>query len=120
MKRRLAGLESRVGPRQGSEAGSEAGSAGEGVWTRFFYEHENARRELLGESRREPTDEEREALEVAREPVESRTRPPGYSAAAWEERERRFRCLFAELDRLEETVSREEEQVRQRLERNER
>lgn len=103
LERRLQRLESRSGPaRPGGTDGAK-----EGLWTRFFYEHENARRELRGEDRREPTDEEREALEAEHESVRP-AKPPWYSAAAWEERERRFRCLFAELDRLEETVSREE------------
>lgn len=104
LERRLQRLESRAGPRR---PGSPSDGAQERLWTRLFYALDNARRELRGEDRREPTDEEREALEAEHEFVRP-AKPPWYSAAAWEERERRFRCLFAELDRLEETVSREE------------
>lgn len=81
----------------------------ERLWTRFFYESENARRDLLGEPRRGPTDEEREALEAEHEPVEH-VKPPWYSAAAWEKREHRFQRLFAELHRIREAINREETQ----------
>ena len=105
IERRLQRLESRAGPPRSAPGGTDG--AQERLWTRLFYALDNARRERHGEGPRDPTDEEREALEAEHE-SERPAKPPGHSAAAWEEREQRFRCLFAELDRLEETVSREE------------
>jgi hypothetical protein len=105
LERRLQRLESRSGPPRRAPGGTDG--AQERSRTRLFYALDNARRERHGEGPRDPTDKEREALEAERE-SERPAKPPWYTAAAWEERERRFRCLFAELDRLEETVSREE------------
>ena len=92
MRRRLERLEGDHSAAFGESAASRA--AREAVLTAYFYTMEDAGRRIRDEPRREPTEEERAALEVDYEPA----KPPWVSERAWAAREDRFQRLYEELE----------------------
>lgn len=101
---RLSRLEARTAKLGAQEAGQ---GHRERIFERLFHANENARREIAGLEPLPGRDND-ERWEAEHEPVEH-VRPPWFGAAAWEERERGFRRLFAELDRLTKAVNREDQ-----------